>query len=97
MARLQTFPEGLKIDCGRTEIQRMVGNAVPSLVAERLGREIRRQLLDAPINKPLRFLPVKRKTVPAAEKVAPLPAKYRPLIGQHADHPGEGKGISGEI
>ena len=29
----QTFPNGLVIDCGRTEMQRMLGNAVPSLIA----------------------------------------------------------------
>jgi len=92
MARLQTFPEGLKVNCGRTEMQRMLGNAVPSLIAERLAQEIRRQLLDAPISKPLRLLPTRRKTIPPPEKTAPLPAKYRPLLGEHADHPGEGKG-----
>ncbi len=92
MARLQTFPEGLKVNCSRTEMQRMVGNAVPSLIAERLAREIRRQLLDAPITKLLRLLPTRRKEIPPPEKTAPLPAKYRPLVGEYADHPGEGKG-----
>lgn len=92
MARLQTFPDGLKIACGRTEMQRMVGNAVPSLIAELLARQIRRQLLGTPLNSPLRLLPPRRQRVPAAELIASLPAKYRPLIGNHADHPGEGKG-----
>jgi site-specific DNA-cytosine methylase len=40
--RLQTFPDGLRVDGGRTEMQRMSGNAVPSLIAEVLAREIRR-------------------------------------------------------
>src|SRR5271165_2871282 len=30
----QTFPNGVVIDCGRTEMQRMLGNAVPSLIAD---------------------------------------------------------------
>jgi DNA (cytosine-5)-methyltransferase 1 len=92
MARLQTFPEDLKIDCGRTEMQRMVGNAVPSLIAEVLAREIRRQLLGAPLSSALKLLPPRRKRIPPPEAAAPLPKKYRSLIGDHADHPGEGKG-----
>lgn len=92
MARIQTFPDGLKVTCGRTEVQRMLGNAVPSLIAEILAREIRRQLLDVPFNKPLKLMPPKREPVPPPEPVAVLPAKYRPLIGNHADHPGEGRG-----
>lgn len=44
MCRLQTFPDGLAFDCGRTDIQRMLGNAVPSLVTEVLAWQIRRQL-----------------------------------------------------
>ena len=37
---------GLLFDCGRIEIQKMLGNAVPSLLTEVLAREIRYQLLD---------------------------------------------------
>ncbi|MGH7715251.1 MAG: DNA cytosine methyltransferase, partial [Vulcanimicrobiaceae bacterium] len=92
MCRLQTFPDGLSTNCGRTEMQRQLGNAVPSLIAEVLAREIRKQLLDRPINTPLRLRPPKRTHVPPPEEVAPLPAKYRGYIGKHAAHPGEGKG-----
>ena len=45
MCRLQTFPGDVGFDCGRTDVQKMLGNAVPSLLAEVLAREIRRQLL----------------------------------------------------
>jgi DNA (cytosine-5)-methyltransferase 1 len=92
MARLQTFPDGLTLECSRTEMQRMVGNAVPSLIAEILAREIRTQLLGSPMTSPLKLLPPRRKRTPAPEPVASLPAKYQHLIGNHADHPGEGKG-----
>jgi len=92
MCRIQTFPEGLKIDVGRTEMQRMLGNAVPSLIAEILAREIRRQLLDAPSNRRLQLLPPSRKPVPPAERRASVPAKYHSMIGNHAEHPGTGKG-----
>jgi DNA (cytosine-5)-methyltransferase 1 len=89
---LQTFPDGLKFECGRTEMQRMLGNAVPSLVAEVLAREIRRQLLNAPIDGPLHLLPPKRKRVPTPVRVEPVPHKYHVHIGKHAAHPGTGKG-----
>jgi DNA (cytosine-5)-methyltransferase 1 len=92
MCRLQTFPDGLSIDCGRTEMQRQLGNAVPSLVAQILAREIRGQLLDSPIKTKLKLLPPKRDPVPPPEKVMRLPAKYKKYVGEHAAHPAEGKG-----
>lgn len=94
LCRLQTFPEELSFDCGRTEIQKLLGNAVPSLVAEVLAREIRRQLLDDPAQGDLVLLPPIRTPVPSPEPVVPLPERYRALIGDHADHPGEGQGPS---
>lgn len=92
LCRIQTFPDGLSIDCGRTEMQRQLGNAVPSLIAEILAREIRIQLLDKPGRGRLKLLPPKLEPVPPSAPHAKLPAKYRPLIKDHADHPGTGKG-----
>ncbi|MFT4159595.1 DNA cytosine methyltransferase [Shinella sp.] len=92
MCRIQTFPEGLKINVGRTEMQRMLGNAVPSLIAEILAHEIRRQLLDAPLDRGLRLLPPRRELVPPPERLAPVPVKYHSMVGNHAEHPGTGKG-----
>jgi DNA (cytosine-5)-methyltransferase 1 len=45
LCRLQTFPDDVYIVGDRGSIQRQIGNAVPSLLAEALGREIRTQLL----------------------------------------------------
>lgn len=92
LCRIQTFPDGLAVDCGRTEMQRMLGNAVPSLVAEVLAREVRRQLLDAPMQGRLKLLPPRNTEVPAPVKVAPVPSKYHSHIGVHEAHPGTGKG-----
>ncbi len=92
LSRIQTFPDGLVMPSGRTEMQRMLGNAVPSLVAEVIAREIRRQFFGAPLNSPLKLLPPRRDHVPPPETTAPLPDKYLPLIGAHAAHPGTGKG-----
>lgn len=89
LCRIQTFPDGLVVDCGRTEMQRMLGNAVPSLIAEVLGREIRSQLLSSPIDGPLGLLPPARANVPPPKRLKPIPVKYHPLIGSHPDHPGE--------
>lgn len=94
LCRLQTFPNDLRLDCSRTDVQRMLGNAVPSLLAEVLAREIRRQLLGSPPRGPLQLLPTPKTPVPRPERPKPLPAKYVPMIGDHEDHPGEGKGPS---
>jgi len=92
MCRLQTFPDGLSFDCGRTDVQKMLGNAVPSLLSEVLARKIRRQLLgDKSDPGPLRLLPPVRTPEPAQEPLAPFPRKYLGLIDNHPDHPGEGR------
>ena len=90
LCRLQTFPEDIKFDCGRTDIQKMLGNAVPSLIAEVLAREIRRQLLDDSSDLgELRLLPPVRSPVPSPERVMPVPSIYLSMVGDHPDHPGE--------
>ena len=92
LCRLQTFPDGLRLNTGRTEMQRMLGNAVPSLLAEVLAREIRSQLLDSPVSGPVRLLPCRRLDTPAAERLEPVPNSYHSLVGKHAEHPGTGRG-----
>ncbi len=93
LCRLQTFPDSLEFDCGRNDIQRMLGNAVPSLVAEVIAREIRAQFLGKPVKKKKpELLPPHRAKTPAAERALKVPAKYLPLVGNHAEHPGEGMG-----
>ena len=92
MSRLQMCPDGLAFDCGRTHVQKLLGNAVPSLLAEVLAREIRRQLLDdAAGPSPLKLMPDVRSPVPSPEPVMPVPAQYRTLVAEHADHPGARK------
>lgn len=93
LCRLQTLPDGLRFDCGHNEAQRMLGNAVPSLVAEVIAREIRSQLLGKPVRrKMLQLLPPHRGPIPLPERVARVPATYLSLVGDHAAHPGEGRG-----
>ena len=84
MCRLQTFPDGLQFECGRTGVQKMLGNAVPSLLAEILAREIRIQLLEEK-NFPATptLLPPVRSPVPKPSRVQPVPEKYLHLLGDH--------------
>jgi DNA (cytosine-5)-methyltransferase 1 len=93
LCRLQTFPDNVQIHGGRTSVQRQVGNAVPSLLAEVVGREIRTQILGLPpLKGESRLLPPARSPVPPPELVQPVPLKFRKLAGEHTPHPGTGRG-----
>ena len=93
LCRLQTFPDDVDITGGLSAVQRQLGNAVPSLLAEVLAREIRTQLLDLPpIDMPLRLLPPRRTPVPDPEPLQRVPREYLKHIGDHAAHPGTGQG-----
>ena len=93
LCRLQTFPDDVRIFGKRNSVQRQVGNAVPSLLAEVLAREIRVQLLDLPRRRgELRLLPQQHTPVPPPAAVAPVPPQYLSREGKHTAHPGTGKG-----
>lgn len=93
LCRLQTFPDHVQIVGNLTSVQRQVGNAVPSLLAEILGREILAQLFDRPRpSTPPSLLPPRREPIPGPESAAQVPTTYQELVGQHAPHPGTGKG-----
>jgi DNA (cytosine-5)-methyltransferase 1 len=92
LCRLQTFPDDVNLIGERGSAQRQVGNAVPSLLAEVIGRAIRDQLLDEQVERDLRLLPPRRVPVPPLEPVADVPKRFWKLIGDHAPHPGTGRG-----
>ncbi len=92
LCRLQTFPESYNILGGVTETQRQLGNAVPSLIGEVLGREIRKQFFDSILKTPLKLLPKRNVLQPTPEPILPVAEKYLALVGDHSDHPGTGKG-----
>ncbi len=93
LCRLQTFPGSVKIRGGRISAHSQVGNAVPSLLAEVIGRSVRAQLLGLPVLRgPLQLLPGRRLPRQRMTPRRPVPMRYYELIGAHPDHPGEGKG-----
>jgi len=95
LARLQTFPDDVNFPVSRNEVQRQLGNAVPSLLAEVLAREIAVQLLRRPAYAQLpKLLPPRLKRREKAEPVVPVSRPYLALIDDHADHPGTGLGRS---
>lgn len=97
LCRLQTFPDDVVISGGYGAIHKQLGNAVPSLMGELLGREIRTQLLGSRRpSTPLKLIPPVRTPVPAPEPVARVPASLRELIGEHDAHPGTGRGYRAE-
>jgi DNA (cytosine-5)-methyltransferase 1 len=94
LSRLQTFPEDLIFPYGLGDAQRLIGNAVPSALAELVAREIRVQLLQTQSKRrQLTLLPIKRDDIPPAEKPVSVPRKYLSLLGEHAEHPGVGRGV----
>jgi DNA (cytosine-5)-methyltransferase 1 len=92
MGRLQTFPNRLVFRGGRVSIQRQIGNAVPSLMAEILAREIASQFFAVPLAGMPRLFVKPRKPIPAPEKPQPVPTDFLRFVGKHAAHPGEGMG-----
>lgn len=97
LCRLQTFPADVIILGSRAAQHRQIGNAVPSLLAEVLGREIRTQLLDLPrIAKPLLLLPPDRSPAPPPHPVSAVPLRFRRLAGRHEAHPGTGRGAGAQ-
>lgn len=94
LARLQTFPEDYQIVGNRTEAQKQLGNAVPSALAEMLGRRVRERFLgeETDPTQKLSLSPSRRGAPPEPEAVSSVPKKYLAMAGEHSPHPGTGKG-----
>lgn len=93
MCRIQTFPASVDVIGSYAEAQRQIGNAVPSLMAEVLAREIARQFLGRRITgDPQLSVPHVSEGIPPAEPISEVPAKYLRLQGRHSAHPGTGLG-----
>lgn len=97
MAAIQTFPADFRIASSRVEIQRQIGNAVPSLLAEVLARSIHQALSGKESAPNLKLAVTPAVMTPKAERLKPVPAEFLHLKGEHEAHPGTGKGRSYRI
>jgi len=89
---LQTFPKDVKVCGNYREAQRQIGNAVPSLLAEILARQILATFFGRTFSEPPRLTVRPKRPIPDPEPVGDVPEKYLALAGEHAPHPGSGKG-----
>jgi DNA (cytosine-5)-methyltransferase 1 len=94
MAALQTFPCDFKIKSPRVEIQRQIGNAVPSLLAEVLARSIYSILSRTTPTTKLKLAVDSAPVTPRPERLKPVPLEFLHLMGEHEAHPGTGRGRS---
>ncbi len=95
LCRLQTMPDDFEVLGGVSSVQRQVGNAVPSALAEVLARAMRKQLLGDRVPLASKLVPIPRRPVPSPEPTLPLLMKeYGHLIGNHEAHPGTGRGYA---
>lgn len=95
LCRLQTFPDFLKFDCSRADIQRLIGNAVPSALAQTLANEIAAQFFGRKrLSQPLSLIPAVHLPRPLPEKPTAVPRKFLHLAGSDSAHPGKGLGRS---
>jgi DNA (cytosine-5)-methyltransferase 1 len=76
MCRIQTFPDNFEVVGGVSSVQRQIGNAVPSAMAEVLGLEIRDQLLGDAVDTTPSLVPRARRRQPEPEAIVPVPTKY---------------------
>jgi DNA (cytosine-5)-methyltransferase 1 len=94
LCRLQTLPSGYEVKGNLASVQRQLGNAVPSALADVLARAMRRQLLGDAVGLESQLVPQPRRPIPAPEPVLPVPDSYRNLVGEHEAHPGTGQGFA---
>lgn len=97
LCRLQTFPDNYKVLGSQRVVQRQLGNAVPSALAELLARSMRRQLLGessfADLTPTLIPSP---KLAPPQEPLYPVPKEFLAFVDEHTPHPGTGKGFGAQ-
>lgn len=92
MLRLQTFPSAIFIAGTRAQRQRQIGNAVPCLLAEVIGRAIVAHLTGSIADNTCKLRLRRRKTMPPPERIRSPRGQYLNMIGKHKDHPGPGLG-----
>jgi DNA (cytosine-5)-methyltransferase 1 len=92
LLRLQSFPAKWRVAGTQIERVRQIGNATPPLIAEVLGREILRQLLDCEIKGKPSLLISRKRNIPKPSPVEKVPRRFRVFEGAHKPHAGSGRG-----
>ena len=82
LSRLQTFPKNYRILGDLPSVQRQLGNAVPSALAEVLALQIRSQLLGDNVKKKITLLPSQKEASPRATRIRPVMPEYLQLINK---------------
>jgi DNA (cytosine-5)-methyltransferase 1 len=93
--RLQSFPDEWRLAGTVNRQIRQVGNATPPLLAEVMARAIVSQLLrpgQVWQQPPVHLRPRSESSPPPAAEPAPVPERYRYMIGPKLAHPGIGQG-----
>ena len=91
MAAIQTFPVDYRFSGNRASRQRQIGNAVPPLLAEVVGRQLVKALGKKPPSQ-MSFLPARTAVASPVVSLKPVGPQYLRLKGDHQAHPGAGKG-----
>ncbi|WP_141619592.1 DNA cytosine methyltransferase [Myxococcus sp. AB036A] len=92
LCRIQTFPDDVVVRGSRHVVQKQIGNAVPSLLAEVFARAIGAQLLGMRSSEKPLLMPPRREPSEASRPTRRIPAKYKVLVGNDSAHPGPGQG-----
>jgi len=93
LCALQTFPKSYEILGNTRAVYKQVGNAVPSLLAEIIGLEIKRQFFDSGAKQKPTLSPCVAARIPAPEPVREVSeTHYLELVKHYNDHPGTGLG-----
>jgi DNA (cytosine-5)-methyltransferase 1 len=93
LLRLQSFGQDWLVEGSYREQVRQVGNATPPRLAEIISRAVATRYFGASFDSQrLRHHIGYAATIPGPSRPEPVAAKYLRLEGEHADHPGAGKG-----
>lgn len=92
LCALQTFPKGYHIEGSILSAHKQLGNAVPSLLAEILGREILKQFFGEEIQDGPSLAITRSRKTPNPHPVTSVPQQFMNLVANHPPHPGQGMG-----